>query len=242
MKKFKCRNLDGKSCTLPVIVVVIDGRTFGRDAEVRDAFFGAVEQKYGIGYGIRFAEGINIDSLDSNSGYSGKGNLFKSGDPCPVGEEMLEDFKAKWDDVVTTYPDPEFRKELVKMEKELAKTPSAFPVLFLLCYTPSEPCFCKVPLSREDHNKILQNIIERYNMSGQNVDAVYVDTLFEDDNIFDPDTLPQEIEFGVPDKVSGKRTKIACKIFRSVDELKNLLLADEVFDVARLNDKNMKNS
>ena len=79
-------------------------------------------------------------------------------------------------------------------------------------------------------------------MSGQNVDAVYVDTLFEDDNIFEPDTLPQEIEFGVPDKVSGKRTKIACKIFRSVDELKNLLLADEVFDVARLNDKNMKNS
>ena len=89
--------------------------------------------------------------------------------------------------------------------------------MFLLGYTPSEPCFCKVQLSREDHNKILQNIIGRYNMSGQNVDAVYVDTLFEDDNIFEPDTLPQEIEFGVPDKVSGKRRKIACKIFRSVD-------------------------
>mgnify|MGYP006988907898 CR=1 FL=1 len=134
MKRFKC--MDGKSRNLPVIVVVVDARVYPRDTEVTDAFFAAVEQKYGSGYGIRYGEGICIESMDSNTGYSGKGALLKSAGIRPVGDEMVADFKKKWNDVVESFPDPEFRDELAKMETRLAKTPSAFPVIFGMHWHP----------------------------------------------------------------------------------------------------------
>ena len=238
MKKIKC--MGGKSYNLPVVVIVVDARSYPRDTEVTDAFFDAVKQKYGIGYGVRFGEGVCVQGTDSNSEYNGKGNLFKSATVYPVGDEMVADFKKRWDDVVNSFPDPQFQKELVKMEAGLAKTPSAFPVLFLLCYSPVERCFMDSPLSREDHNIVLQNIIARYNMNKQNVDAVFVDTQIEDDNIYNPQTLPDKFVFGTPSEKTGEKPMVPCKVFHSTVELKNMLLDDTAFDVDKLNKKEQK--
>lgn len=235
MKKIKC--MDGKSRNLPVIVVVVDARVYPRDTEVKEAFFDAVKQKYGSGYGIRYGEGICVGSVDSNTVYNGKGALLKSAGIYPVGDDMIADFKKKWNDVVESFPDPEFRDELVKMETRLTKSPSAFPIIFLLNYSPDEKCFCEKPLSREEHNTVLQNIIARYNISKQNVDAVFVDTQFEDDNIYNPETLPAEFLFGTPNGKLEEKRAIPCKVFHSLDELKVMLLSDEVFDVDKLNEK-----
>lgn len=240
MKKVKNLSTDVKSCNVPVILLVYDGRVLNRMTEVKDVFWSAVEQKYGTGYGLRYGNGIYVDSLNSNVEYSGKGNLFKSPSPCPVGNSMLEDFRSRWDDVVTTYPDPQFRQELVKMEADLAKCPSAFPVLYMLNYEPAEECFCNPPLSRNDHNTVLQNIVARYNMSRQNIDAVYVDAKIEDENIYDLETLGAEFEFGEPDKQTGKKPMIPCKVFHSLFEFKKMLIADEAFDVKRLNEDKKK--
>lgn len=236
MKKVKSLSTNGKSCNVPVILLVYDGRVLNRMTEIKDVFWSAVEQKYGPGYGLRYGNGVYVDSLDANVEYNGTGNLFKSPSPCPVGDSMLEDFKDRWDDVVATYPDPQFRKELVRMQADLAKCPAAFPVLYMLNYEPAEECFCNPPLTRNDHNKVLQNIVARYNMSKQNIDVVYVDAKIEDENIYDIKTLGAEFEFGEHDAETGEKPKIPCRVFHSLLEFKKMLLADEIFDVKRLNE------
>lgn len=200
-------------------------------------FFEIVQQKYGSGYGLRYGEGFYADSPDFLTSDARKRSVFAGPAICPVGEEMIEDFKKRWDEITSTYPDPEFRKELVKMESELAKSPSAFPILYMVCYTTADEKLYLKPMTRDDHNAVILDIIKQYNEKTAKIDTVYVDSVIEDDNIYNPEKFPSEIPFEVPDEETGEMNKIPCRVFHSFDESRKMLLEDSVFDVDKFNEK-----
>lgn len=220
MKKFKTN--DGKSYNLPIIAVFYYGGNFdGRDQCIKDAFFNAVSETYGEGYGLCFGDAIDVDSNEANSGYRG---TFLKPAIHPFGEAAISDYKRRWDEVVEKFPDPAFRKELCKMDDELAKTPAPFPTLALINYgVVDKHLRNNVEI---DHNRVLGNIVKKYNNCKPFIDSVYVDAGFTGNDVYNPQTFPTKLA-GVP-----------CKMFDTPEKLHDMLLQDENFRIEKFNPTN----
>lgn len=222
MKKF--RTNDGKSYNLPIIAVFYYGGDFdGRDQKLKDAFFQAVAETYGYGYGLYFGDAIDVDSNEANSSYNG-GITFLKAAAYPFGDDAINDYKRRWDEVVEKYPDPDFRKELVKMDNELAKTPAPFPTLALVNYGVVDKRLRND--ADIDHTKVLGNIVKKYNSRKPFVDAVYVEAAFTGSDAYNPQEFPAELA-GVP-----------CKMFSTPEQLHDMLLKDENFRIEKFNPTN----